>query len=47
VCTTLVPRNLLIRRNIPWTIPEKKEANMDVDIDRFTQLFADRIPNGH
>jgi hypothetical protein len=47
VRTTQVPSDLLIRRDILRTIPEKKEANMNVDIDRFTQLFADRILNGH
>jgi inosine-uridine nucleoside N-ribohydrolase len=47
---TLVPRDLLIRNDILRTIPRKKKPNMnvavDVDADRFTQLFADRIVNG-
>jgi hypothetical protein len=47
VRTTQVPSDLLIRRDILRTIPEKKEANMNVDIDQFTQLFALRILNGH
>lgn len=47
---TLVPRDLLIRNDILRTIPKKKAPNMavavDVDADRFTQLFADRMING-
>lgn len=47
---TLVPRDLLIRNDILRTIPRKKKPNMnvavDVDADRFTQLFADRMING-
>lgn len=47
---TLVPRDLLIRNDILRTIPKKKKPNMnvavDVDADRFTQLFADRIVDG-
>lgn len=47
---TLVPRDLLIRHDILRTIPKKKPANMnvavDVDADRFTEMFADRIING-
>jgi inosine-uridine nucleoside N-ribohydrolase len=47
---TLVPRDLLIRDDILRTIPKKKAPNMnvavDVDADRFTQLFADRITGG-
>jgi inosine-uridine nucleoside N-ribohydrolase len=47
---TLVPRDLLIRNDILRTIPKKKAPNMnvavDVDADRFTQLFADRITGG-
>lgn len=44
---TLIPRDLLIRNDILRTIPKKKPANMDVavdvDVDRFTKLFTDRI----
>jgi inosine-uridine nucleoside N-ribohydrolase len=48
---TLVPRDLLIRHDILRTIPKKKAPNMnvavDVDADRFTELFAQRMINGH
>jgi len=41
---TLIPRDLLIRYDILRTIPKKKPANMDVavdvDADRFTDLFT-------
>ena len=47
---TLVPRDLLIRYDILRTIPKKKPANMDVavdvDADRFTELFTQRIVDG-
>lgn len=47
---TLVPRDLLIRNDILRTIPKKKPANMnvavDVDADRFTEFFAQRIIQG-
>lgn len=47
---TLVPRDLLVRHDILRTIPKKKTPNMnvavDVDADRFTKLFADRIIDG-
>jgi inosine-uridine nucleoside N-ribohydrolase len=47
---TLVPRDLLIRDDILRTIPKKKSPNMavavDVDADRFTELFATRMISG-
>lgn len=47
---TLINRDMLIRNDILRTIPKKKAPNMnvavEVDADRFTQLFADRIVNG-
>lgn len=47
---TVILRDMLIRNDILRTIPKKKAANMnvavDVDADRFTALFADRIING-
>lgn len=47
---TLISRDMLIRNDILRTIPKKKAPNMnvavEVDADRFTQLFADRIVNG-
>ena len=47
---TVILRDMLIRNDILRTIPKKKKPNMnvavDVDADRFTQLFADRIVNG-
>ncbi len=44
---TLVPRDLLIRNDILRTIPKKKpnmNVAVDVDADRFTQLFTYRGP---
>jgi inosine-uridine nucleoside N-ribohydrolase len=47
---TVVLRDMIIRNDIIRTIPKKKAPNMnvavDVDADRFTQLFADRMVNG-
>ena len=47
---TVVLRDMVIRNDILRTIPKKKQPNMnvavDVDADRFTELFADRIVNG-
>jgi inosine-uridine nucleoside N-ribohydrolase len=47
---TLVPRDLLIRNDILRTIPKKRQANMnvavDVDANRFTELFSQRMING-
>ncbi len=44
---TLIPRDMLIREDILRTIPKKKPGNMnvavDVDADRFTDLFTNRI----
>lgn len=44
---TLIPRDLLIRYDILRTIPKKKSPNMevavDVDVDRFTDLFTRHI----
>lgn len=45
--TTFIPRDLLIRSDILRTVPKKKPPNMDVAIDvdaeRFTDLFTRRI----
>ena len=44
---TPIDRDLIVRRDILRTIPRKKKANMDacvdVEVDRFLEMFKNRI----